>query len=92
MATPAHMIDFPTMKQVNIYDSKKQRPVKRGKQGERSVRPSDEKFMDNSNFLVGEFNPLCDPNNKSESGSYLGGGRWLGSEFYKSIGKKCFPV
>ena len=31
MVTPVHMIDFSTMMQVNVYDQKKQRPVKRGK-------------------------------------------------------------
>jgi len=31
MVTPDHQIDFPTMMQVNVYDQKKQRPVKRGK-------------------------------------------------------------
>ena len=87
MATPAHMIDFPTMKQVNIYEPKKQRPVKRGKQGERSVRPSDEKFMDNSNFLMGKFRPITE-----DYYSNVGGGCWLGDEFYESIGEKSFPV
>ena len=53
-------IDFPMMKQVNIFDVYLQRPVKRGKQGERSVRPSDEKFMDNTNFLMGEFKATCE--------------------------------
>ena len=84
MVTPAHFIDFPTMKQINLFDPKKQRPVKRGNQGERSVRPSDEKFMDNSNFLMGEFRPVCDPSAKSASGSYHGCGEWLGDEFYES--------
>ena len=31
MVMPAHQIDFSIMMQVNIYDPKKQRPVKRGK-------------------------------------------------------------
>ena len=80
------MIDFPTMKQFNMFDVDKQRPVKRGKQHERGpLRPSDEKFMDNTNFLIGEFRPLTE-------NTLEGSGYWLGNEFYKSIGEKSFPV
>jgi hypothetical protein len=31
MVSPERMIDFPTLKQVNIFDLMRQRPVKRGK-------------------------------------------------------------
>ena len=31
MVDPERMIDFPTMKQVNIFNVRRQRPVKRGK-------------------------------------------------------------
>jgi len=41
------------------------------------VRPSDEKFMDISNFLMGEFRPV-----KKARDGRLGGGFWLGREFY----------
>ena len=82
------MIDFPTMKQFNLFDTKKQRPVKRGKQHERGpLRPSDEKFMDNQNFLIGEFRPITENMYSNEPG-----GEWLGSEFNKSIDRKPFSV
>ena len=63
---PEHIVDFSLMLQINTIDKDKQRPVKRGKQGERLVRPSDERFGNNENFLVGEFRPV------SEAGEGLG--------------------
>ena len=80
------------MIQVFVYDKHRIRPVKRGKQGERLVRPSDEKFMDSSNFMIGKFNPLCEVFEKSESGTKAGGGYWLGIEYFKSIGEKPYSV
>ena len=56
------------------------------------MRPSDEKFMDSSNFMIGQFNPLCVAYKKSKSGSFAGGGGWLGIEYFKSIGKKPYSV
>jgi len=41
--------------------------------------------MDNQNFLIGEFNPLCKALAKTKSGTWVGGGAWLGKEFLKSI-------
>ena len=92
MVSPDYYIDFAKMIQVFVYDKNLIRPVKRGKQGERLVRPSDEKFMDNSNFMIGEFNPLCEALTKTLKGTYVGGGRWLGSEYFKSIGEKPYSV
>ena len=56
------------------------------------MRPSDEKFMDSSNFMIGKFNPLCEYWAKSKSGTRAGGGFWLGGEYFKSIGKKPYSV
>ena len=51
------------------------------------MRPSDEKFMDNTNFKIGKLKHI------QQSKDYFGGGgTWLGSEFFKSIGNKPFPV
>jgi hypothetical protein len=63
--------------------------VKRGKQGERApLRPSDEKFMDNSNFLMSDkYRTLYKDGLETENGGY-----WLGNEFHKSIGEKPFSV
>ena len=80
------------MIQVFVYDEKRIRPVKRGKQGERLVRPSDEKFMDSSNFMIGKFNPLCGKFAVTKSGTRAGGGWWLGAEYFKSIGEKSYSV
>ena len=66
MVDPEHIIDFSSSKpeepnqflQLDVIDKSRQRPVKRGRQGERLVRPSDERFGNNENFLVGEFKPI----------------------------------
>ena len=50
------------------------------------MRPSDEKFMDNTNFLIGEFNPLYGHGQESAKDTSAGCGVWLGDEFHKSIG------
>ena len=56
------------------------------------MRPSDEKFMDSSNFMIGQFNPLCKAWAESKSGTKAGGGGWLGKEYFKSIGEKPYSV
>ena len=81
MVDPEHIIDFSTSTvekpnnflQFDVTDKtrQRQRPVKRGRQGERLVRPSDERFGNNENFLVGEFRPVA----KVGTGSDCG---WLG--------------
>ena len=48
--------------------------------------------MDNTNFLIGEFRPLCKVGEHTESGTRAGSGSWLGHEFAKSIGGKPYPV
>ena len=58
MVDPEYCVDFSKGIQFHAYDSKRQRHVKRGEQGERIVRPSDERFMNNENFLVGVFRPV----------------------------------
>ena len=93
MVDPEHIIDFSSSKpeepnqflQLDVIDKSRQRPVKRGRQGERLVRPSDERFGNNENFLVGEFTPV---QNYAEG---LGCG-WLSGKFYWGIGRKPFTV
>ena len=53
MVDPEYILDFDKMVQTHVFDPKRERAVKRGNQGQRSVRPSDERFADNKNFLVG---------------------------------------
>ena len=91
MVDPEHIIDFSSSKpeepnqflQLDVIDKSRQRPVKRGRQGERLVRPSDERFGNNENFLVGEFRPTRIDHIGCE---------WLGDEFHKGIGEKLFTV
>jgi len=85
MVGPEWFIDFPSMKQVNIFHVDQQRPVKRGDKNERSIRPSDEKFMDNTNFLVGKFKATTEDSSE-------GSGFWLGIQFHDTIDRKLFPV
>ena len=47
MVDPEYILDFSQMVQLHVFDNKKRRTVKRGHQGQRSVRPSDERFADN---------------------------------------------
>ena len=89
MVSPAYYIDFAKMIQVFVYDESRIRPVKRGKQGERLVRPSDEKFMDSSNFMIGEFRPLVEVDWLKVQQD---GGKWLGDEYSKSIDEKPYSV
>ena len=47
MVDPEYILDFSQMVQMHVFDLKKRRTVKRGLQGQRTVRPSDERFADN---------------------------------------------
>ena len=93
MVDPEHIIDFSSSKpeepnqflQLDVIDKSRQRPVKRGRQGERLVRPSDERFGNNENFLVGEFRPV-------RGFDYDNTCAWLGDQFYELIGKVAFTV
>ena len=53
-----YFVDFPDMVRVLFQDHKKMNPVRRGEANERMVRPSDEKFLDNTNFKIGTFKPI----------------------------------
>ena len=87
-----------------MFDHAKQRPVKRSAySGERGqVRPSDEKYRDPSNFILGKrdpsnfvpgkLKPMCGYAGKDESGTLAGSGSWLGKTYHKSIDKKPFSV
>ena len=44
LSSPIDYLDFEKMMQYHIDDNTKQRPLKRGEAGERSSRPSDERF------------------------------------------------
>ena len=46
------------MVRVLFRDHKIMNPVRRGDANERMVRPSDEKFLDNTNFKIGKFKPI----------------------------------
>ena len=74
--SPDHFIDFEWMLEIKFRQdgSVQKRPVKRGEQGERNVRPSNERAMSCSGLLVGKARHLTkDFGNYGEEG-----GRWLG--------------
>ena len=75
MISPDHFVDFLLMKQFGTADLRKQRPVKRGGPGERGPRPSDERFLGNTNFLLGKLKPTTEKVGDSQ------GGYWLGSQY-----------
>ena len=54
--SPDHFIDFEWMLEIKFRQdgSVQKRPVKRGEQGERNVRPSNERAMSCSGLLVGK--------------------------------------
>ena len=84
MVDPEYILDFSQMMQTHVFDTKRRRNVKRGQQGQRTVRPSDERFADNKNFLVGKaFRPIVELGN--------GSCRWLGNTFHETIDEKPFP-
>ena len=76
------------MKEIKIFDKEAQRPVRRGEKGQRSTRPSSDKFLDNENFLLGKFKA------KVGAEEHLGnsGGAWLGVQYMISRGWKAFGV
>jgi len=59
-------------------EENKSRAVKRGKQGERTVRPNNERFLNTKNFEL-QFRAVL----KVVGRGYDGGGMWLGNEFIK---------
>jgi len=71
--------------QLDVIDKSRQRPVKRGRQGERLVRPSDERFGNNENFLVGEFRPTRKDLERLSC-------NWLGFEFMATVDWNPFTV
>ena len=49
--------------------------------------------MDNTNFKIGPLRHMVGEDELwTEKNTYAGSGLWLGSEFFKSIGKQFFPV
>ena len=89
MVDPEYILDFSQMMQTHVFDTKRRRNVKRGQQGQRTVRPSDERFADNKNFLVGKaFRPII---GYGEGGKYDGSCQWLGKQFHAPLGYKPFP-
>ena len=73
-----YMVDFELMRQINIRDLSKQRPIKRGAPGVRTVRPNDDRFTDNTKFLVQNFRAITLEKKEGESG-----GHWLGQQYKK---------
>ena len=62
------------MLNTNTLDTSLTRPIKRGKQGERTVRPNSEKFANTQNFEPKHFST-----DLGELGG--GGGMWLGNSY-----------
>ena len=88
MVDPEYILDFSQMVQTHVFDTKRRRGVKRGHQGQRTVRPSDERFADNKNFLVGKaFRPIMESTGDWAKTSC----KWLGATFHKTIDEKPFP-
>ena len=87
MVDPEYILDFSQMVQTHVFDTKRRRAVKRGQQGQRTVRPSDERFADNKNFLVGKaFRPIMEAGRYEETSC-----GWLGKTFHKTIDHDIFP-
>ena len=81
MVDPEYILDFSQMVQTHVFDTKRRRGVKRGHQGQRTVRPSDERFADNKNFLVGKaFRPIMEAGNWTETTC-----GWLGETFRDTL-------
>ena len=76
------------MKEIKIFDKEAMRPVRRGEKGQRSTRPSSDKFLNNENFLLGKFKA------KFEAEAHVDnkGGAWLGHKYMISRDYKCFGV
>ena len=79
------MVDFVLMRQINILDLSKQRPIKRGAPGVRTVRPNDVRFTDNTKFLVQNFRAITLEKKEGESG-----GHWLGQQYKKKHSRPGF--
>ena len=78
------------MKEIKIFDKEAQRPVRRGEKGQRSTRPSSDKFLNNENFLLGKFKAKFGAEATSDGADV--GGSWLGSQYMDSRGWKAFGV
>ncbi len=62
--------------------------VRRGNKGERSYRPSPDKFLDNANFLIGEFKAKWGVEEKGR----ISGGGWIGGKYMKGRDYKAFGI
>ena len=62
--------------------------VRRGGKGERSNRPSPDKFLDNANFLIGEFKAKWGAEEKGR----ISGGAWIGIKYMKGRDWKAFSI
>ena len=76
------------MKEIKIFDKEAQRPVRRGEKGQRSTRPSSDKFLNNENFLLGKFKAKFE----AETTASNKGGAWLGHQYMNNRGGKAFGV
>ena len=84
MPDPDYFVDFRSMMQYNSKDLKKQRPVKRGKPGERGSRPNDQHFNNPLDFMLGEFRPVGKYEGKIDDYDSA----WLGHQFSLKNNKK----
>ena len=70
-----HWVDFSTMRMISVHDESDQKEIKRGdKPGERRQRPTPERFLDSSTFLVGKFKAITNHDDDKERpcGLFLG--------------------
>ena len=64
------------MVNTNTLDTSLTRPIKRGKQGERTVRPKPEKFLKDANFAL-KFEAVTGDINYGDAKDGVGG-QWMG--------------
>jgi len=61
------------MRMISVHDESDQKEIKRGdKPGERRQRPTPERFLDSSTFLVGKFRAIVKHSGKKSCGRFLG--------------------
>ena len=68
------------MRNNHKLEENKTRAIKRGLQGERTVRPNNERFLNTQNFEL-QFRALSTDNTKDGGG----GGMWLGNSYVDII-------
>ena len=75
------------MQMISAYDKDNFSDIKRGEKGKRGNRPTPERFLENSNFKLGEFRALTE--NRATDGV---GGNWLGRAYMAPRKWRIFTV